>query len=207
MSTEPTTLVLVFEPDNPCNTIITDQQTGKELYTVGTEHNGPESVTKIFNDDNAQLAQWVWKDLRSDKVTLGQGQPMSASAWLRKSILPFKDTVYFTDLNGRNFKWKGNAHRLGFELYSETDKKNPVARFKKSYRYKDHKQSPPKEVYDPATLTIAGLGLEILDTVVISFCILDKERRARGNGAGEHGAANTAASVAIPLSAIVITAN
>ena len=54
-------------------------------------------------------------------------------------------------------------------------------------------------MYDPATLTITGLGLEIVDTVVISFCILEKGRRARGNGA-----ANMAAPVAIPLSAIVI---
>ncbi|KAJ2925096.1 hypothetical protein H1R20_g12008, partial [Candolleomyces eurysporus] len=202
MSTEPTTLVLVFEPDNPCNTIISDQQTGDKLYTVRTEHNGSESVTKIFNDDNVQLAQWVWKDIRSDRVTLGQGQPMSASAWLRKSIMPFKHTVYFTDLNGRNFEWKGNAPRLGFELYSETDKKNPVARFKKSYRYKDHKQSPPKEVYDPATLTVTGLGLEILDTVVISFCILEKGRRVR-----ENGAANMAATPNVQFGAICITAN
>ncbi|KAJ2919012.1 hypothetical protein MD484_g1424, partial [Candolleomyces efflorescens] len=197
MSTESTNLVLVLEPDNPCNTVITDQETGDELYTVRTEHDGAQSVTKITNADDAQLAQWVWKDVRSDKVTLGQGQPMSASAWLRKSIIPFKDTVYFTDLSGRNFKWKGNAPGLSLELYSEMDKKNPVARFKKSYRYKDHKQSPPKEVYDPATLTVTGLGLEILDTVVISFCILEKGRRAR-----EKGVANMAASMAIPHAAV-----
>jgi hypothetical protein len=97
MSTEPTTLVLVLEPDNPCNTVITDQETEDELYTVRTEHDGAQSVTKITDADDAQLAQWVWKDVRSDKVTLGQGQPMSASAWLRKSIIPFKECVESTE--------------------------------------------------------------------------------------------------------------
>jgi hypothetical protein len=57
-------------------------------------------------------------------------------------------------------------------------------------------------VYDPATLTVTGLGLEILDTVVISFCILEKGRRVRQNEA-----AKMAASVVIPLGAVCITAN
>jgi hypothetical protein len=56
-------------------------------------------------------------------------------------------------------------------------------------------------VYDPATLTVTGLGLEILDTVVISFCILEKGRRAR-----ENGVATMAASVAIPHAAVATTA-
>lgn len=83
------------------------------------------------------------------------------------------------------------------QLYSKTDKKHPVARFKKSYRYKDHKQSPPRDVYDPATLTVTGLGLEILDTVVISFCLLEKGRRTR-----ENGIASMATSTAIPHAAV-----
>ena len=56
-------------------------------------------------------------------------------------------------------------------------------------------------MYDPATLTITGLGLEIVDTVVISFCILEKGRRAR-----ENGVASMAASIAIPHAAVATSA-
>ncbi|KAF5334443.1 hypothetical protein D9611_014476 [Ephemerocybe angulata] len=186
------TITLTFEPDNPCNSFISDDSTGEHLYTVVTQH-GDETITKLTNAESGeQLAQWLWKDVRSDVFTLGNTKPQPSSAWLIKSMVPFKDTVHFKDLNGRNFKWKNCAPGLSLELYSDTDKKHPIAVWKKSYRYKDIKSS--EQVYDPATLTVTGLGLEILDLVVISFCMLEKNRRIN-----ENGTVSVASSFAIPL--------
>lgn len=88
-------LVLVFQPDNPSNTIITDQSTSEHLYSVRTDH-GDDAITKVLDADGNQLAQWVWREYRSDVLTFtsafGPGaKPLSASAWLRPSIIPFKE--------------------------------------------------------------------------------------------------------------------
>ena len=79
------------------------------------------------------------------------------------------------------------------QLWSKDDKEHPVVTYKKSYRYNDHKFSPPKPVYDPATLTVSPLGQEILDMAIISFCLLEKDNRISGNSS-----TTMAASMAIP---------
>lgn len=166
-------LTLVFQPDNPCNTTIIDEETGKVMYQVATEH-GKSTITRVKNAVGDSIASWEWRDVRSDIITLGNGTPTSVSTWLKKSLVPFKGTVTFQDASGRNFKWKGNGPGMQFELYIESDKTSPIAQFRKSRRIVDQVANAGKK---PATLTVNNIGEEILDLVVISFLVLEKARR------------------------------
>ena len=88
MSTAP--LILVLDPDNPCNTNIFDSDDGRIMYQVATEH-GQRTVTRVRNSQAETIASWEWRDVRSDIITLGRTAPVSVSAWLRKSVVPFKE--------------------------------------------------------------------------------------------------------------------
>ncbi|RDB25873.1 hypothetical protein Hypma_006811 [Hypsizygus marmoreus] len=168
---------LVFEPDNPCNTTITDSETGKIVYQVATEH-GKETVTRVKNADGDTIASWEWRDVRSDIITLGNGTPTPVSSWLRKSLMPFKDTVKLQGPGGRNFKWKGNGPGLSFELYAEDNKHEPLVRFHKMRTIVDRSVEPPTSTTEPTRLTMDSRGAEIQDIAVISFLVLEKSRRA-----------------------------
>ncbi|KAF6747176.1 hypothetical protein DFP72DRAFT_613201 [Ephemerocybe angulata] len=175
-------LSLIFEPDNPCNSIISDASTYEHLYTVRTIH-GKDAITKLTSaESGTELGQWLWREVRSDILTLRGLQPCPSSVWLRKSILPFTHTASFKDFQGRKFKWKNNAPGLALELYAESNATSPVAVWKKSCRVKATDRETSDELYTPATLTVTGTGLEILDLVVISFCMLEKSRRFAENG-------------------------
>jgi len=177
MSTEVET-ILALEPDNPCNTTITDIDTGKVVYTVATQHTDKKTCTYIRNAAGEVIASSEWRDVRSDIITLGQAAPVSSGVWLRKSMIPFKDTIYFTH-DKRNFKWKGNGPGLALELYQADDKENPIAKFMKSKRVLNKSTIPPTTEMSIAKLVLDGRGSDISDIVVISFCFLEKSRRAR----------------------------
>ncbi|EFI26770.1 hypothetical protein CC1G_15693 [Coprinopsis cinerea okayama7 len=183
---------LILTPDNPCNTTITDQETGEKVYTVKTEH-PDHSYTKVTRvSDGELIASWQWREIRSDLLTLGKAPPVSSSGWLRKSKIPFVHSVYFDDDQKREYTWKGNAPGETLELYTK-GKKNPIAQFKKQFRYTDRKQTPPQEVNIPAKLTLDPRAFEIQDLVVISFLLLEKERRIR-----DASASLMADSLAVP---------
>ncbi|KAF8071985.1 hypothetical protein FPV67DRAFT_1483395 [Lyophyllum atratum] len=166
---------LTFETDNPCNTVIVDSDTGKVLYQVATEH-GKETVTRVKNGAGETIASWVWQDVRSDVITLGNGTPMPVSAWLRKSLMPFNDTVMLEDNAGRKLKWKGNGPGLSFELFAKDDKKEPLVRFHKSRTVRNGRGAA-----QAARLVMDTRGVEIQDIVVVSFLVLEKSRRSREN--------------------------
>jgi len=162
---------LTLEPDNPCNTTIRDSESGKVVYTVATQHTDKKTLTHIRNAAGDIIASSEWRDVRSDILTLGQAAPVSSNAWLRKSMVPFKDTVYFTDhLNKNNYKWKGNGSGLALELYQEDDKIEPIAKFFKSKRVLNKTTTPPTTEMSTAKLILDGRGSDICDIVVISFC-------------------------------------
>lgn len=174
-------LKLVFQPDNPCNTNIIDNDDGRIMYQVATEHAGSKTVTSVRNSGGEVIASWEWRDVRSDIITLGRTAPVSVSAWLKKSVVPFKDTVTFHDHTGRTFKWKGNAPGLQLELYCDGDKKRPIARFYKSRRLLNRQTNPHSEAYSPAHLLLDSRGEQIMDLIVISFLVLEKSRRFNEN--------------------------
>ncbi|KAK0500500.1 hypothetical protein EDD18DRAFT_1102598 [Armillaria luteobubalina] len=109
-------LILTLQPDNPCNTTITDQDDdGKTLYQVYTQYE-PSVTTFVKNGAGDIIASWEWREIRSDIITVFSGSPTPVSSWLKKSIVPLKGTVTFEDHAGRKYKWKGNGPGLSFEL-------------------------------------------------------------------------------------------
>ncbi len=82
---------LRFERDNPCNTTIVDQD-GNIVYTVATEFpSAGKPVTRVHDGIGKLVAEWIWGDARSDLLTI-RGRPQtSASSWLKKSFIPFRE--------------------------------------------------------------------------------------------------------------------
>jgi hypothetical protein len=86
-------LSLYFEPDNPCNTTIADQDRNT-FYTVATDFANPDKpVTRVHDGIGKLVGEWIWRDARSDILTI-PGRPQTpASAWLKKSVIPFWEYV------------------------------------------------------------------------------------------------------------------
>ncbi|KAF8071984.1 hypothetical protein FPV67DRAFT_1578220 [Lyophyllum atratum] len=218
-------LTLIFHPDHPCSTQITDVTTKEVLYMVETEiiHEPPmkkRTVTTVRRPNTeTAIAQFQWRDFfTSDSVALtrsiagsiaekegadgngfgksGEGLiTMSASAWLKKSSVPFKDTVKYKDPER---KWKGFAPGLSLELYSSEYPNEALVKFHKSRRFSASKTSTTTRVIEaggivkvetkvrsetrnPARLTIdpSVVRAGLLDEVVVTFLYLEKVRRER----------------------------
>jgi len=69
-----------------------------------------------------------------------------------------------------------------FQLYLAGDK-TPAAGYLHSLRYTDRSVDPPVRKTREPTLTLDPRGQEIKDLVVVSFLILEKERRLKENSA------------------------
>ncbi|KAF9048475.1 hypothetical protein BJ165DRAFT_1402393 [Panaeolus papilionaceus] len=168
-------LALVFTPDNPCNSTITDQNTDEVLFRVSTEKRSGKITTFLNNDQGTTLASWEWHEVRPDILRLGDADAISSSVWLHKSMNPFVDTVTFTDEGGRQLKWKGFSEGSQPRMYISDDKwfnKYPIVVFRPSY-----KLNCPAPNTMPATLTLRPRAPEIMIPVVISFLMLEKTRR------------------------------
>lgn len=87
-------LTLILDPDHPCKTRISkDTRHGEVLYIVETDtvHPNKKTITSVRRPTGEVLATFEWKEFKSDVVTLGSGEPMSAGNWLKKSIVPFNE--------------------------------------------------------------------------------------------------------------------
>jgi len=84
-------LALRLERDNPCNTTIVDRD-GNTFYTVATDFVEPDKpVTRVHDGIGNLVAEWIWRDARSDLLTIRDRPQAPASAWLKKSIIPFRE--------------------------------------------------------------------------------------------------------------------
>ncbi|KAI9457144.1 hypothetical protein F5148DRAFT_353558 [Russula earlei] len=129
MSVGESPLSLQFERDNPCNTTIVDHD-GNTFYTVATDFADPKKpVTRVHDGIGKLVAEWVWRDARSDLLTIRDLPQAPASAWLKKSVIPFRDDVTFRDDAGVEYVWKDNKPGLGLQLFGPRSKTQPVARF------------------------------------------------------------------------------
>ncbi|TFK40128.1 hypothetical protein BDQ12DRAFT_734145 [Crucibulum laeve] len=180
-----TALALIFEPDHPCSTYISDGSTGKLLYVVDTEvvqQPNRRTITEVRRAAGETLAQFEWRDYRADLVGFtGQEELWPSSNWLKKSSIPFKDTVTFKDEAWKGYKWKGYAPGLSLELYVESDKTCPVAKFYKprtrpKEKETDHTRSLPATLFIDESIASSK---EKLDHVVVAFLYLEKTRRER----------------------------
>ncbi|KAF5392344.1 hypothetical protein D9757_001440 [Collybiopsis confluens] len=140
-SSPPPPLNLIMECDNPFNTNMYDEKDGRILYQVMTEYS--ESMTRVVNIEGATIASWHWRDPRQETITFGNGHPVFLGSWLKKSIMPFKDSVTFQDQSGHHFKWKGwGTGQWPLELFAEDDRKTPIAWFVKSWATSSGSQRP-----------------------------------------------------------------
>jgi hypothetical protein len=89
---------LRLERDNPCNTTIVDPD-GNVFYAVATDFSDPDKpVTRVHDGIGKLVAEWIWRDARSDLLTIRDLPQTPASAWLKKSSIPFREYVFcFSD--------------------------------------------------------------------------------------------------------------
>ena len=132
-SGEESALSLYFERDNPCNTTIIDLDQNT-IYTVATDFADPDKpVTRVHDGIGKLVAEWIWRDARSDILTI-PGRPQTpASAWLKKSIIPFWEYVFsfyscffyradtrsdvkVQDDAGVEYVWKNNKPGLSLQV-------------------------------------------------------------------------------------------
>jgi hypothetical protein len=93
MESDMQAISLRFERDNPCSTSIVDPG-GKVLYTVATNFSDPaKPVTRVQDGIGKLVAEWIWRDSRSDLLTIRDHPQTPASAWLKKSFIPFREYV------------------------------------------------------------------------------------------------------------------
>ena len=86
---------LTLQPDDPFNTTITDNSTGKVVYVVSSEHVDKNIITTVRNGDGNMIASFESKNKHSDSdtVKIGNAPPVVVRSWLRKSKIPFKEYV------------------------------------------------------------------------------------------------------------------
>ncbi|GJE94564.1 hypothetical protein PsYK624_107340 [Phanerochaete sordida] len=141
MSRDAEITTLTFSPDNPCNTTITSSE-GDVLYNVVTEITKKTTYTQVRDADDEVIASLEWREMLSDRVTIGDRRPVPFSDWMKKSMIPFKEQVSFVDEQGRKYRWKGIGSGRSVELYSDHDNFSvPIARYHRSRRMLDSSQS------------------------------------------------------------------
>ncbi|KAH8987138.1 hypothetical protein EDB86DRAFT_3211706 [Lactarius hatsudake] len=124
------------ERDNPCNTTIFRKSRDARTWTVS------ENL----------VAEWIWGDARSDLLTIGGRPQTRASAWLKKSFIPFRDDVKFLDDAGTEYTWQNNKPGLALQLFGPQSKTLPVARFIRTYKdYKADREKPTCGAFDAPT--------------------------------------------------------
>ncbi|KAI0043249.1 hypothetical protein FA95DRAFT_1467713, partial [Auriscalpium vulgare] len=158
---------LTFQQDNPCNTTILADD-GAVLYTVATSFadvNKP--VTYVHTPHGERVAEWEWRDVRADILTLGLRPRVSASAWLKKSLIPYSGTVTFKDDLGVEYKWTNNLPGKSLNLYGPQSTSEPMARFVRAAKMQAR----------PATLLLDERAEGVRDMVVVSFLLLERRRR------------------------------
>lgn len=171
---DPSISILSFKPDNPCNTLLVNEE-GVEIYAVHTDFTDESKPTTRVNDAHGKcIAEWVWRDVRSDLLTFKDKPQIPASAWLHKSFIPFNSDVTFEDGSGRKYKWKNISPGVYPQLFSSESKSQPIARFQRALKDPQGVNHP---VLRPAQLLFDPRADEIRDMVVVSFLILERRRR------------------------------
>ncbi|KAI0346072.1 hypothetical protein BDW22DRAFT_716198 [Trametopsis cervina] len=182
-------LSLTLTRDNPSNTTLVSQE-GVTLYVVVSEHTKKAMVTTVRDAHEKVVASLEWREVLPDKVVYGDKKAISMGDWMKRSLIPFKDDVTFTDDEGRKYKWKGNSAGRSFELYSADDNyASTIARFYRSRRIPVTPPSDPTEGFAstptlvntpttaPARLDLTPRAVQIQDLVVTSFLFLEKTRQ------------------------------
>ena len=90
---------LLLEPDSPVNTIISDSETCKTLYTISTQKTAiagkQKTVTRFQNADGEIIASSEWQMAAEEDVIsiLGHASALPFNAFFKKSFLSFYECV------------------------------------------------------------------------------------------------------------------
>ncbi|KII90814.1 hypothetical protein PLICRDRAFT_52512 [Plicaturopsis crispa FD-325 SS-3] len=181
-----TAQTLHLRPNHPCNTRITDADTGDRLYTVHSkvdEMTGHTSTEVRRGGSYGEvIALFEWREFRSDLLTFGSNDPVRANEWIKNPLIPFKESISFSIDPWKAFKWKNYGSNLSPELYEDDDKTTPIARFRRPILVGDEILPASLEIMPRATSS-AYDSVDALedwrDRVVISFLYIEKLRRTR----------------------------
>ncbi|KAG8719193.1 hypothetical protein FRC08_003420 [Ceratobasidium sp. 394] len=199
-TTEVTTpnLELVFNKDNPSNCVLAPSNGSGPCYSaVAKLRNGKDMVTTYRKSQDGPTDDWEgapiiasleWREVFSDKLAFAGKPPVSSGDILKKRM--FSTTVSFSDDQGRKYEWRGYGAGLQMVLFEKHGKEG-IAGFKKSRL--DHTSG----VVSPAVLTLSPRAAEIADLVVISFLVLEKQRRMDDNSSNNKADAFTSADIGI----------
>ncbi|KAG6820940.1 hypothetical protein H0H93_009176 [Arthromyces matolae] len=87
------------------------------------------------------------------------------------------------DEKGEKYRWKpiGNGSGSQLQLFAEYDEINPIASFQKSRTIGNRPGpvTPPASAVQPARLVLSQRGVDIQDIAVISFLVIEKNRRVK----------------------------
>lgn len=81
---------LTLSSDTPWNTTITSSF-GAVLYTSTTENAKDTMYTRVRGTSDEVLGVLQWRDVLSDKVTIGNAPSMSFNEWVKTSLTPFHE--------------------------------------------------------------------------------------------------------------------
>ncbi|KAG8695174.1 hypothetical protein FRC09_009352 [Ceratobasidium sp. 395] len=190
-------LELVFNKDNPSNCILTPSNGSGPCYSAVAKLRDEDMITTYRKSQSGSTDDWEstpiigsleWREVFSDKLALA-GKPLVSSGKILKKKM-FSTTVSFSDDQGRKYEWRGYGAGLQMVLF-EKDGKDGIAGFKKSRL--DHATG----VVTPAVLTLSLRAVEIVDLVVVTFLVLEKQRRMDDNSSNNKADALTSADIGV----------
>ncbi|KAF9064276.1 hypothetical protein BDP27DRAFT_173430 [Rhodocollybia butyracea] len=121
------------------------------------------------------------------------------NTWLRKSVIPFDRTFSAPTNPGKKYQWKGRT------LYSK-DELRSITTFSPSQRKLSLRFTvvgmKPNTQSTPAKLVVDAQGKEVLDFIVISWSVLERQRRVRKRNARSFmagGSSGSSAFVVTPM--------
>ncbi|KAG8693119.1 hypothetical protein FRC12_013036 [Ceratobasidium sp. 428] len=190
-------LELVFNKDNPSNCILTPSNGSGPCYSAVAKLRGEDMITTYRKSQSGSTDDWEstpiigsleWREVFSDKLALA-GKPLVSSGKILKKKM-FSTTVSFSDDQGRKYEWRGYGAGLQMVLF-EKDGKDGIAGFKKS------RLNHASGVVTPAVLTLSPRAVEIIDLVIVTFLVLEKQRRIDDNSSNNKADAMTSADIGI----------
>jgi hypothetical protein len=79
--------ILIFENDNPSNTVITQSGTGRVVYAVYTHTEDQRTFTRFQNTHGELLASSEWQlGLDRDLISMGQLSSVPFGSYFKKSL-------------------------------------------------------------------------------------------------------------------------
>ncbi|KAI0352653.1 hypothetical protein OH77DRAFT_1428382 [Trametes cingulata] len=156
----------VFTSYSPVNSRVVERDTGEVLYNITTPLSVLLHETTMYDGRGHAIATYR-RQVGPDEITY-RGETRYVSDWLCKEDL-FSRTRMLTAPNGRKYRWEDLLGRSKFRLV-DCETGEVVA---EAYGSLFGILADPRNM----GIEVSDAGVEILDVIVLSFIILEKERR------------------------------